>query len=250
MTPPRLPGFTVSSRIVGHGEEAPDQLLANPSNFRRHPGEQLDALRGSMRTLGWIKTVIVNRTTGHVIDGHARIEEALRQELPTIPVTYVELSEEEEKIALAVLDPISELAYRDDEAVRSLLESITTEDDGLKALFAAMAADAAPDAVSGAGAGSLAERFGVPPFSVLDARQGYWQERKAAWLSLGIQSEIGRGGAPGGSPRPAADYSTNERGDGAGKPIRLVPGGGGGGAWLGGPKTSSSARYNRGPKDP
>jgi hypothetical protein len=34
----------------------------------------------------------------------------------------------------------------------------------------------------------------VPPFSVLDARQGYWQERKRAWLSLGIQSEVGRGG--------------------------------------------------------
>jgi len=33
----------------------------------------------------------------------------------------------------------------------------------------------------------------VPPFSVLDARQGYWQERKRAWLALGIQSELGRG---------------------------------------------------------
>jgi hypothetical protein len=41
---------------------------------------------------------------------------------------------------------------------------------------------------------SLAERFVVPPFSVLDARQGYWQDRKRAWLSLGIQSELGRGG--------------------------------------------------------
>lgn len=41
-------------------------------------------------------------------------------------------------------------------------------------------------------AGNLAERFLVPPFSVLDARQGYWQERKRAWLSLGIQSEVGR----------------------------------------------------------
>jgi hypothetical protein len=41
---------------------------------------------------------------------------------------------------------------------------------------------------------TLAERFGVPPFSVLDARQGYWQERKRAWLALGIRSEVGRGG--------------------------------------------------------
>lgn len=30
-------------------------------------------------------------------------------------------------------------------------------------------------------AGSLAERFVVPPFSILDTRQGYWQERKNVW---------------------------------------------------------------------
>lgn len=39
----------------------------------------------------------------------------------------------------------------------------------------------------------LEQKFIVPPFSVLDTRQGYWQERKRLWLSLGIKSEIGRG---------------------------------------------------------
>lgn len=39
---------------------------------------------------------------------------------------------------------------------------------------------------------SLAERFIVPPLSVFRAAAGYWQERKKAWLSLGIQSEKGR----------------------------------------------------------
>lgn len=39
---------------------------------------------------------------------------------------------------------------------------------------------------------NLAERFIVPPFSVLDARQGYWQDRKRAWIALGIESELGR----------------------------------------------------------
>lgn len=39
---------------------------------------------------------------------------------------------------------------------------------------------------------SLADRFGVPPFSILDGRGGQWQERKARWLALGIRSELGR----------------------------------------------------------
>lgn len=40
---------------------------------------------------------------------------------------------------------------------------------------------------------SLTDRFMVPPFTVLDTRQGYWQDRKREWQSLGIQSELGRG---------------------------------------------------------
>ena len=42
----------------------------------------------------------------------------------------------------------------------------------------------------------LSEIFIIPPFSVLDTRQGYWQKRKHAWLSIGIKSELGRGDAP------------------------------------------------------
>lgn len=40
---------------------------------------------------------------------------------------------------------------------------------------------------------SLVDLYIVPPFSVLDARQGYWQQRKRDWLALGINSEAGRG---------------------------------------------------------
>lgn len=39
----------------------------------------------------------------------------------------------------------------------------------------------------------LGEDFLIPPFSVLSAREGWRQERKRAWLSIGIESELGRG---------------------------------------------------------
>lgn len=38
----------------------------------------------------------------------------------------------------------------------------------------------------------LADRFLVPPFSTLDRRGGTWQERKRLWMSMGIESEVGR----------------------------------------------------------
>lgn len=40
--------------------------------------------------------------------------------------------------------------------------------------------------------GPVAERFLFSPFTVLDAKQGEWLERKRAWLAIGLQSEIGR----------------------------------------------------------
>ena len=39
----------------------------------------------------------------------------------------------------------------------------------------------------------LKDRFIVPPFSVLDTKQGYWRERVNMWKSIGIKSELGRG---------------------------------------------------------
>jgi len=61
---------------------------------------------------------------------------------------------------------------------------------------------------------ALQAKFIVPPFSILDTRQGYWQERKRLWMSLGIQSEIGREGLTNSSlridhadPKYAADLS-------------------------------------------
>jgi 16S rRNA G966 N2-methylase RsmD len=38
----------------------------------------------------------------------------------------------------------------------------------------------------------LRDKFLEPPFSVLDTRQGSWQNRKRRWKSLGMKSEIGR----------------------------------------------------------
>lgn len=39
---------------------------------------------------------------------------------------------------------------------------------------------------------TLAGRFIIPPFSILSARSADWLNRKKAWLSLGIESELGR----------------------------------------------------------
>jgi DNA modification methylase len=115
------------NRIVGHGEEAPDQLLANPKNWRVHPKAQQDALSGLLDSVGWVQNVIVNRRTGHVVDGHLRVSLAISREEPTIPVVYVDLAEDEEALVLASLDPLAAMAVTDEEMLAELLGGVVAE---------------------------------------------------------------------------------------------------------------------------
>ncbi len=123
------------NRITGSGEEAPDQLLANPANWRIHPKAQQDAVAGALDAVGWVQQVLVNRNTGFVVDGHARIALALSRAEPSVPVLYVDLSPEEEALVLATLDPIGAMAGRDEEKLRALLAEVTVDDAGLLALL-------------------------------------------------------------------------------------------------------------------
>lgn len=131
---PPVPG-SLRSRIVGEGFEAPDQLLANPLNWRVHPKHQADALEGVLEQVGWVQRVIVNRTTGHVVDGHLRVQLALRRNEPGVPVLYVELTPNEERLILATIDPIAGLASVDQALLDQVLQGITADSDALAALL-------------------------------------------------------------------------------------------------------------------
>ena len=146
MAKARIPKVSAAwrNRIVGTGEEAPDQLLANPKNWRTHPVNQREALRGALDQVGWVQQVMVNRVTGHIVDGHARVEEALTRGEASVPVLYVELEPHEEDVVLATLDPIGALATRDDERLRMLLAEVEFDSEALRAMTDALVLPYAP----------------------------------------------------------------------------------------------------------
>jgi len=123
------------SRIVGHGEAPPADLVPNPRNWRTHPADQQQALAGALGDVGWVAEVTVNQTTGHVVDGHLRIDLALARHEPTVPVTYVELSEAEERLVLATLDPLAAMAEAEVAKLAGLLEGLAPADAALRALL-------------------------------------------------------------------------------------------------------------------
>lgn len=131
---------TWQNRVVGQGNADPHDLIAHPLNFRTHPKPQQDALAGAIGDLGWLVPVIVNQTTGHVLDGHLRVELALSRSEPSVPVTYVELPAELEAEALLTIDPIAALAQADAQHLDMLLREVVTGDAAVQKLLADLGA--------------------------------------------------------------------------------------------------------------
>ena len=125
-----------ASRIVGEADVDPRTLIPNPQNWRKHPHAQQVALDAALDEIGWIQRIIVNKTTGHMIDGHLRVERALTKKERSVPVSYVELSAEEERIALATFDPLSALATTDQNILDALMRDIGRDNAVLVALLA------------------------------------------------------------------------------------------------------------------
>lgn len=126
---------TWDNRIVSYGEENPEQLLANPLNWRVHPKAQQMSMSGVLDDIGFISPIIVNKTTGHMIDGHMRVSLALRNNVTKVPVVYVELTEQEEREALITLDPITNMAVADMQNLETLISDLDDVNDAVKLLI-------------------------------------------------------------------------------------------------------------------
>lgn len=182
---------TWKSRVLGHERVAPDAIKPHPQNWRLHSAEQRAAFRSIMGAVGFVGSIVANKRTGFILDGHLRHEEAVAGNEPLVDVLWVDLAPEEEAVVLASFDPLGAMAGRDDAMLNELLGSM---DSDMAALMRSLVEqDANGSGRDEAEHSTLAEKFVVPPFTILDTRQGYWQARKRSWVALGIKSEVGRG---------------------------------------------------------
>lgn len=81
-----------------------------------------------------MKHVIVNRRNKRIIDGHLRVEQAAERG-EQVPVLWVDLTEREEAIILATLDPIAGEAGTDTEKLGALLSDLRAEFEALDGLL-------------------------------------------------------------------------------------------------------------------
>ncbi|MDL1924349.1 hypothetical protein FBQ95_17230 [Chloroflexi bacterium CFX3] len=128
-----------TNRIVSHGEADPQTLKAHPHNWRVHTSAQREALNAVLQEIGLVRGVIVNQRSGLLLDGHLRVEEAIRHNVPRIPVTYVDLDTGEEALILATFDALTRMAQADAAMLDNLLQSLRETATPLQALLDTLA---------------------------------------------------------------------------------------------------------------
>lgn len=129
-------------RIVAYRLMPVAEILENPKAWRIHPEAQTRGLRAVLDQVGLVKPLILNERTGRLVDGKARLDLARRNGQEMLPVIIVDLSEEEEALILATLDPLAALAEADGGALEALLAEISIDDGDIQALLVGIAEDA------------------------------------------------------------------------------------------------------------
>lgn len=112
------------NRIVGYELVDVGAITRNPLNWRAHPDAQRSAMSDLLGQLGYVDVCLVNKRTGRLIDGEMRLDIAEAKGETQVPVLWVDLSDDEERLALATINPMSELAATDPDKLGELLAGV------------------------------------------------------------------------------------------------------------------------------
>lgn len=176
-----------------------EALRADPRNSNTHPEKQLNELRVSIREFGINKPILLKDDFQTIGAGHGIWKAAKLEGYKEVPTITIEGLSEEKWRAYAIADNriarnsewdfgVLAAELRDLQGIGFSLTDLGFSAPELSDMgFVEFFEPPAPPSVK------LSDKFGIAPFSVLNAREGWWQARKAAWLVLGIQSEVGRG---------------------------------------------------------
>lgn len=181
-----------------------ENIQPSPDNDNIHPPEQLAVFEKILATQGWRRPIVLSRLSRTITRGHGALLAARQAGQAVAPVEWQTYASQEEERADRIADnQLARLASTDEGKLSEILKELkgasfdmaltAVPDDAITRLIEGIKGQANENSSKAAALGNLAQRFGIPPFTVLDARQGYWQDRKRAWIALGIASEQGRG---------------------------------------------------------
>jgi DNA modification methylase len=171
------------------------ELVTDPANTRAHDKRNLEAITASLERFGQQKPIVVG-AGNVVVAGNGTLAAAVALGWDSVQAVRTTL-EDQEAVLYAIADnrtaelaswnaPQLQLNLMDLDLDDNALSAIGWTEQELEALWGTPEQDDSPQS------GSLVDRFGAPPFTVLDTRQGYWQDRKRQWWATGLRAMDGR----------------------------------------------------------
>lgn len=174
-----------------------NDLIPYARNARTHSEEQVTRLAASIKEFGFTNPILLDGENG-VIAGHGRLLASKKLGLKEVPCIELSgLTKTQKKAYILADNKLALDAGWDEELLRlefeELREGIDLELTGfsqeeIDELLGVTDEEASPYGDSKS-SGNLVERYIVPPFSILDTRQGYWKDRAREW-----ESKIGDNG--------------------------------------------------------
>ena len=120
------------------------ELRRNPRNWRMHPSEQQDALRGVLAEVGYASALLARELpdgTLMLIDGHLRAETTPDA---VVPVLVLDVDEDEADKILLTHDPLAGMATVSQEHLQSLLVDVQTDSGSVRSLLDSIASSEMP----------------------------------------------------------------------------------------------------------
>jgi len=176
---------------------SPGEIVPYEDNPRLNDGS-VDYVAASIRDFGFRSPIIVDKDK-IIIAGHTRYKAALKLGLAKVPVIIADDMTEAQVKAYRLADnKAGEGSMWDYDLLDAEMADIFDFDMaeyGFIGENPVFDDDTNVSEADDAEAGSLVDKFIVPPFSIFDTRLGYWQDRTRAWRELIQENAQARDGA-------------------------------------------------------
>lgn len=172
-----------------------DKIIPYENNAKLHPREQVNQIIDSIKEFGFNDPIAVNEKMV-IIEGHGRMLAAQKMGLKEVPCIVLKgLTPAQEKAYMLAHNKLTMNSDFDIELLEEELKSLKNEnydllmtgfsEEEFKEIFDTEVNSfdkfkyGADENIIG-----LDKKYIVPPFSVLDAKQGYWKDRKKEWRKI------------------------------------------------------------------
>lgn len=160
------------------------------ANNPRFNDDAVEYVAKSIKEFGFQNPIIIDKNNV-IVAGHTRYKASMELGLKEVPcIVADDLTEEQIKAFRLADNKVSEQASWNYDLLNLELDDILDidmEDFGFN--FDQVIENPYSDSPNEK---NLQERFIAPPFSIIDTRQKYWQDRKRLWKEFGIKSDEGR----------------------------------------------------------